>query len=225
MKKLKKLVQFIQNNKKFALLVLFFIAFYVVLFIFFQSNHISQAEIQKFVEPYGFWGLFVLLIAQITFSLTPLPDGARPMIAYALYGPIGVIVIGFGMYIAGLLHYFIGHKLGKHFIVKHFPQITHFLGILNNGNTILKLVYLRMFTVISFDVTSYLAGISNISLKTFTIAFVLWVIPNNFTLMLVSSGLFAKTVQERVIIWLLVIVSITLLAYLYKRSKIKIDNP
>jgi hypothetical protein len=46
-------------------------------------------------------------------------------------------------------------------------------------------------------------------------------IPTNLTLMLISSGLFADSTQEFAIIWVLIIISISILAYLYKQSTMK----
>ena len=78
-----------------------------------------------------------------------------------------------------------------------------------------------MFSIVSFDVTSYIAGISNIPFKTFTIAFILGILPNNVIIMLVSSGLFANNSRDVILIWVLSVAGIALLAYLYKRYKIK----
>lgn len=221
MKKLKQLLNFLAKNKRYAVLFVVFVILYVAVFVIFKKFEIGQDDIQNFVTPFGIWGPLALLLAQIVFSLTPMPDAAMPMLAFVLYGIPGVLLIMLGMFIAAVIHYYIGKILGKEFIIKHFPLVSKLLGGLNNGNTIIKLIYMRLFTMVSFDVTSYIAGISNIDFKTFAIALAIGLIPANLTLILISSGLFASTPQDAILIWGLIILSLTGLAYLYKRSTIK----
>jgi uncharacterized membrane protein YdjX (TVP38/TMEM64 family) len=169
------------------------------------------------------WGLLALLGVQIFFSLTPLPDGAMPLLGMIIYGPLGLLIVFLGMFIAAVIHYFIGKLLGKTFIEKKFPLIKRFADKFNGDHVIIKLIYLRIFSVVSFDITSYVAGISRIEFNTFIIATIIGLIPTNLALMLISSGLFAQDLGQFVITWFWALIIISLLAFWYKKSTIKVN--
>lgn len=210
-----------KKNKRIIILGAVFILFYAVVLILFRKFDISKEEIQKLIEPFGVYGVLALLVIQIIFSLTPMPDGAMPLIAMVLYGPPGVMIVMIGMFIASIIHYEIGKILGKEFILKHFPKTEKFLNKMGSRHVIFRLVALRLFTFVSFDITSYIAGISKIKLKTFLIATSIGLLPTNIVLILIGYGLFAKSSVDIVATWGLLILIFTVLFIFYKKSKIK----
>lgn len=221
MKKLSQLWKILTNNKKYVFFFIIFVTGYITLFVYFRQQEITQEDIRTLVEPFGIWGPLVLFATQLVFSLTPMPDAAMPMVAYILYGIPGVLIVMTGMFLVALFHYYLGQKLGKNFFTKKFPLIKRNLEKLNNGNTVIKLVYLRIFTLVSYDITSYIAGISNIPKRTFIVALILGLIPANIALVVISSGLFSNSPQETLLVWVIVLAVVSGLAYLYKHSTIK----
>jgi len=223
MDRIKKAFRLIFSQKRYVALFLLFAAAYITLLVLFKKYQITQDEIRTFVEPLGMWGLLALLGVQIFFSLTPLPDGAMPLLGMIIYGPLGLLIVFLGMFIAAVIHYFIGKLLGKTFIEKKFPLIKRFADKFNGDHVIIKLIYLRIFSVVSFDITSYVAGISRIEFNTFIIATIIGLIPTNLALMLISSGLFAQDLGQFVITWFWALIIISLLAFWYKKSTIKVN--
>ncbi len=221
MKKLSQLWKILTNNKKYVFFFIIFVTGYITLFVYFRQQEITQEDIRTLVEPFGIWGPLVLFATQLVFSLTPMPDAAMPMVAYILYGIPGVLIVMTGMFLVALFHYYLGQKLGKNFFTTKFPLIKKNLEKLNNGNTVIKLVYLRIFTLVSYDITSYIAGISNIPKRTFIVALILGLIPANIALVVISSGLFSNSPQETLLVWVIVLAVVSGLAYLYKHSTIK----
>lgn len=221
MKKLSQLWKILTNNKKYVFFFIIFVTGYITLFGYFRQQEITQEDIRTLVEPFGIWGPLVLFATQLVFSLTPMPDAAMPMVAYILYGIPGVLIVMTGMFLVALFHYYLGQKLGKNFFTTKFPLIKKNLEKLNNGNTVIKLVYLRIFTLVSYDITSYIAGISNIPKRTFIVALILGLIPANIALVVISSGLFSNSPQETLLVWVIVLAVVSGLAYLYKHSTIK----
>ena len=212
----------LKKNGMKILLIFSFITIYILIYVAFHKYNISKDEIRKLIEPFGFYSIVALFIIQILFSLTPLPDGAMPLVAIILYGPIGVPVIMLGMFVAAIIHYRVGQILGENYIIKHFPGTEKYLKSLGNNHLILRLVALRMFTLVSFDITSYIAGISNINLKTFLIATAIGLIPTNLILILMGYGLFAENGSDILIIWGLVLIVFIFLFFFYKKNKLKV---
>ena len=221
MDRIKKALSLIFSQKRYVILFLLFACAYIVLLIFFKKNQINQEQIREMVEPLGWWGILALLGVQILFSLTPLPDGAMPLIGMIIYGPLGILVVFIGMFIAAVIHYFIGKMLGKSFIESKIPLIKRFADKFNGEHVIIKLIYLRIFSIVSFDVTSYIAGISKIDFNTFVIATIIGLIPTNIALMLISAGLFAENWGQFINAWVWALIIISLLAFWYKKSTIK----
>lgn len=200
---------------------LIFGVFYIGLFLIFQNYKISKEEIQKLVEPFGLYGILALLVIQIICSMTPIPDSAMPLIAMIIYGPLGVFVVMIGMYIAALIHYAIGKKLGSSFILKKFPETEKYLNKLGNRDVIIRLVAMRLFTFVSFDITSYIAGMSSIKIKDFMIATAIGLIPTNLILILVGYGLFAKTEADIIVTWGSIAIVAVFLFVFYRKNRIK----
>ena len=221
MLKLKKLLQKLKNNRRIVLLSILFILFYIGIFFVFQNRGVSKEEIQQIIAPFGVNGLLVMLALQIVFSLTPMPDSAMPLLAMIMYGPLGVAVIMVGMMIASIIHYALAKRVGKAFVLKRFPEVEKYLNKIGSRDVIIRLVALRIFTFVSFDITSYIAGISNIPFKKFLIGTMLGLIPTNLILILVGYGLFAKSQFDILTTWGAIALVAIILIIFYKKFKIK----
>ena len=221
MSKIKNLLQKIKRNKRIVILTIMFLIFYIGLLLLFRDRGISKEEIQKLIEPFGVNGLLAMLGLQIIFSLTPMPDSAMPLLAMIIYGPVGVIVIMFGMLIASVIHYAIANHVGKTLIVKKFPETEKYLNKIGGEDVIIRLIALRVFTFVSFDITSYIAGVSGVPFKIFMIATIIGLLPTNLILILVGYGLFAQSQSDIAVTWGLIVIVAIILYVFYKKFKIK----
>lgn len=212
-----------KSNNKTRLIIygVIFVAIYILVYSFFQSKQVSKEQIQELVEPFGIYGLLILFLIQIPFTITPFPDGVMPLVGMVMYGPVGVFAVSLAMLVGAIINFSIGKRLGKGYILHKFPEVKSSLEKLGNKNVVIRLMAMRMFTFVSFDITSYIAGISNIKFKDFIVSVVFSLFPINVILILVGSGLFAKTAQEIITIGGLLIIVVTLLFIFYKKSRIK----
>ena len=221
---MKKLFQKIKRNKRYLFLFILISIFYLGVLFVFKQYDIKQEDIRKLIEPLGAYGILGLFVIQVVFSLTPLPDGMMPIIATIMYGWPGLLIIILGMLTATMIHYFIARKLGSQFIQKRYPKIIRYVEMVKGKHVILKLIYIRIFTLVSFDLDAYVAGIAKIDFKTFMIASIIGIIPTNAIMMLISLGLFAESVMDFINILFWVVICFSILAIWYKKSKMNITN-
>jgi uncharacterized membrane protein YdjX (TVP38/TMEM64 family) len=80
---------------------------------------------------------------------------------------------------------------------------------------------MRLFTFVSFDITSYIAGMSSIPIKQFMIATAIGLIPTNLILVLVGFGLFAKTEADIIVTWGSIAIVAVFLFVFYRKNRIK----
>lgn len=220
MGELKKILRKLKRNKRYIFLFFLVAAFYLSILFLFKYFDIQQEDIKKLIDPLGVYGVIILFLLQLFFSLTPLPDGTMPIIATITYGWQGFLIILLGMLTGSLIHFYIAKKLGKSVIEKKYPLIKRYSDKAKGGNEIVKLIYIRMFSIISFDVAAYVAGISGIKFSTFLISAILGLIPTNAMLMIASSGLFAQSYLDYLNIGFWLLLSSSVLAFWYKQSKI-----
>ncbi len=221
---MKKILKKIKRNRRYLFFFIVIAIIYVGVLIIFKQYDIKQEDIKKLIEPLGAYGFLGLFIIQVIFSLTPLPDGMMPIIATIMYGWPGLIIIILGMLTATAIHYFIARKLGSSLIERRYPKIKKYVDLVKGKHVIFKLIYIRIFTLVSFDLDAYVAGIAKIDFKTFMIASIIGIIPTNAIMMLISQGLFAESVLDLLNIGFWVVISFTVLAILYKKSKISLSN-
>ncbi|HLD03876.1 MAG TPA: VTT domain-containing protein [Candidatus Dojkabacteria bacterium] len=210
------------NKKKLIPYVLLFATFYLAIFFVFKYFNITREKITLFIGPFGVLGIFVMFLVQFIFSMTPVPDTSLTIISVLLFGPfLGVLPIIAGMLVAAIVHFRIARHYGKAYIIKKYPQSEKTLEELTSKVSVINLVLYRMFAVITFDISSYIAGISNISYKKFLLATLIGLLPIIFTSMLIGLGLFAENAQEVIIIWIAFIGFFILYAIISKKVKPK----
>lgn len=220
MKIINKIRKLFGVHRRYLYLFIIVTLFYIFILYLFKSYGIKQEDIKQLIDPLGVYGILVLFFLQILFSLTPLPDAAMPIIAMITYSWQGLLIILLAHFLTSILHFYIAKKLGRKIIEDKLPLIKKYSDKVKGKDTIIKLVYIRIFSIVSFDVAAYVAGISGVDLKTFAISTIIGLIPTNAILMIASSGLFAETLIDYLYIAFWLFVSISLLAFLYKKSKI-----
>ena len=149
-------------------LILLAVAGYLVLLYLFNKYDISRDQLDLLVKPMKKYGLLFLLIAQIFFSLTPLPDN------FLIYG--GVIAFGaietfFAIYLSYLIatsiNFWIARHFGKKWVFDRFPKIKSGIqkyDYLVKGS---NLILYRFISFSTFDALAYISGFSNISYRSY----------------------------------------------------------
>jgi len=160
------------------------------LFVF--LTYITQTNLEK-IEPYlgnSFLGMFLfVLIVALSIVLAPVSSVPLFPLASALWGWIIAALLGtLGWTIGAVIAFLLARKYGVDLVKRILPlnKIYKFEKRIPNKNLFLTVVLLRMVTPI--DGVSYLFGLfSKMSLKSFTIATIIGLIPFSFAIAYVGS--------------------------------------
>lgn len=213
--------QYIKEHKNLIYMFIGFGILYLILVYLFRHFDISQEKITGWISQFGAYSIFALFLVQFIGSITPIPDALITAVGFILFGPfLGALIIFLGMYTAGCVHFLIAKKLGREFIVKRFPEVGKFGANFNNDNVVAKLTFIRMFTLVSFDVGSYVAGVSNVKFWQFTLSFFLGIIPHLVSYGFIAQGLLANGSPLTIIPGLAIFLIMFLIANWPKKDKI-----
>ena len=144
----------------------------------------NQEKLLVFVKEFGMIGpiVIVLLIAS-AIVISPIPSAPIALVSGLLYGHLfGTIYVVVGALSGAMIAFMIARKLGYDYINRklqlHMP--VKFFG---SQNTLMLIVFVtRLAPFISFDVISYAAGLTKLTLARFFLASLLGIIPISFIL-------------------------------------------
>lgn len=209
------------NKKAITILApMIAIVFYLFLYLYLRELDVTRDHIEELLAPLGLWGLVVAFLAQLTISMTPIPDTTSMLPILFLFGPIlGVIPIIAGIQTAAMVHYAIARKLGAKFIYKRFPRARVLADKFEKNMKLETLLLIRMFAFVSFDITAYLAGISGVPFKKFVVASTLAMLPIVIPNALLTIGLFVEEPFWFVVVWAVTVAFVLAFAILAKRSR------
>ncbi len=164
----------------------------VILFLFVFLTYIVQTNLDK-IEPYlgtSFLGMFLFVVI-VALSIIIAPVSSVPLfpLASALWGWIIAALLGtLGWTIGAVVAFLLARRYGINLVKKVLPldKIYKFEKKIPEKNLFFTVVFLRMVTPI--DGVSYLFGLFNkMSLKSFTIATIIGLIPFSFAIAYVGS--------------------------------------
>ena len=181
----------ILKNKEVQKLLLFITFLLFVILIFLISSELGWIDILKdqnsmktSIQQVGLLGPFIIiLLISVAIVISPIPSAPIALVSGALYGhTLGTIYIIIGAIAGALIAFIIARKLGHDFFKNRF--ISHFaIHITGSQNTMMFIVFIsRLAPFISFDVISYAAGLTGLSIQRFLIATTLGIIPISFVL-------------------------------------------
>lgn len=185
-----------KNDIKNIIVFSGFILFMILTFMFAsKSGWISylndQSSIQATISELGIYGpLIIILLISVAIIISPLPSAPIALVSGVLYGhTLGTIYIVIGSTIGALSAFIISRKLGYNFFKKKF-NFNFTVKIASSQNILMIFVFVTRFApFISFDVISYAAGLTNLTMLRFFIATLLGIIPISFTLAHIGSEL------------------------------------
>lgn len=165
----------------------------------------NLTELKKYILSYGLWAPFISFLLMILQTLiAPLPSFLITLANAMIFGPFyGFFLSIFSALFASYVAFYISFWIGRPFFstLKTSNKIDKFI-IQYGGKGIF---ILRLFPVISFDLVSYLAGLTSIHPLKFGIATLLGMIPATLAFSILGTS-FAI-----VNIWLTAIGSLLLL--------------
>jgi uncharacterized membrane protein YdjX (TVP38/TMEM64 family) len=163
----------------------------ILLFLFFATAiQIDPTEIERWVLSAGLFApvLFsILMIAGVVIS--PIPTSPLTLMSARLFGVWGGMLLSLtSATIGAAIAFCIARRLGERFI-ERYPAYVGFRDILPKKATAWAIFLLRLPPSPAFDVISYAAGLTKVSLWQFMVATFLGMVPVVATLCLAGSVL------------------------------------
>lgn len=149
----------------------------------------SAQGLEQAIQSWGWLGVLAYIgILILSVVLSPIPSAPLAVAAGMVWGPIwaGIYSI-IGGFLGGLLAYFIGYTLGRSAVRALTGKLIYFSK--NRGEFYLGWVIFitRLLPILSFDLISYGAGITGLSLPIYATATLLGMIPSTFFLTFTGS--------------------------------------
>jgi len=135
--------------------------------------------------------IVLVMIAQSV--VAPIPAASVAVVAGSLYGMTGALYVGIGALFGALISFYIARRYGKGYVEGHFdPGAVEKMNSLVDRYGFWAILVARLFPWVSFDLISYVAGITRISFKRFITATLLGMIPG--TIVYVKLGTFFESI-------------------------------
>lgn len=127
--------------------------------------------------------LAIICLIAIAIIITPIPSAPIALVSGALYGhTFGTLYVVLGALSGALLAFMISRKLGYDYINRKLHQKIP-EKIIGSQNTLMMIVFFtRLAPFISFDVISYAAGLTKLTVGRFILATLMGIIPISFVL-------------------------------------------
>lgn len=149
--------------------------------------------------------LFILLMAAAV-VISPIPSLPLDLAAGATFGVIaGTAYAVIGAEIGAIISFLIGRALGREALTRILRTEIRFCERCSDRHLALFVFLARLVPVISFDLVSYGAGLTNISLRTFAVATLLGMIVPTFALTYAGTSVIAGK-------WVLVLLGLIMVA-------------
>ncbi|WP_121970594.1 TVP38/TMEM64 family protein [Leptolyngbya sp. BC1307] len=153
-----------------------------------DANLLTPEGLQQAVTNAGIWGILVYIaVIALAVVMSPIPGAPLTIAAGAVWGaiPAGIYSV-IGGFSGSLIAYFIGRSLGRSAVKALTGKIIYFSK--EKGEWLLGgLIFVtRLLPVLSFDLISYGAGLTGLSLPIYASSTLLGMIPS--TLLLTYLG-------------------------------------
>lgn len=147
-------------------------------------NLLDPSQLRQAIAALGWLGVLVYIsLIALAVIMSPIPGAPLTVAAGAVWGTLlaGIYSV-IGGFLGGLIAYFIGKTLGRSAVYALTGKVIYFTK--NRGEIYLGwLIFItRLLPVLSFDLISYGAGITGLSLPIYASATLLGMIPSTFFL-------------------------------------------
>ncbi len=169
---------------RIALLLALLVGIYLATSWFEPDDRLSPEHIVKPLQAAGPFGplLFVLLMAAAV-VISPIPSLPLDLAAGATFGvTLGTMYAVIGAEIGAVLSFLIGRALGRETLARIFRMEITFCEHCSDRHLAVFVFLARLFPIFSFDLVSYGAGLTNMSLRTFAVATFLGMILPTFAM-------------------------------------------
>ncbi len=144
----------------------------------YQAGVLEPEVVRERVDQAGIWGPVIFIALYAVLSLLPVPLGLFTVLAGAVFGGIGgVVVVWIGAMLGSLSGFFLARStirpLLEPLIEKHRGKVWHYL----EGTGVFPVLAIRLMPVAPFMAVNYVSGATGIPLVSYTLGTALGILP------------------------------------------------
>ncbi|MGB3858836.1 MAG: VTT domain-containing protein [Ornithinimicrobium sp.] len=150
----------------------------VALWFAYRAGVLEPEAVRKRVDQAGLWGPVIFVAVYAVLSLLPVPLGLFTVLAGAVFGGVGgVVVVWVGAMLGSLAGFFLARSTIRPalepLIEKHRGKVWQYL----EGTGIFPVLAIRLMPVAPFMAVNYVAGATGIPLVSYTVGTALGILP------------------------------------------------
>jgi uncharacterized membrane protein YdjX (TVP38/TMEM64 family) len=172
----------VNQNVKGFLIIILIVAVMFLQYVWDLSAYFQPGQIRIWLADAGIWApLVYMVVMAVAVVFSPIPSLPLDIAAGSFFGPVtGTIYSVIGALGGAVVSFLIARFLGRNFIERFLGGHVNFCSSCSD-KLLTKIVFLsRLIPVVSFDIISYGAGLTKMSLGKFTIATFFGMIPLTF---------------------------------------------
>jgi uncharacterized membrane protein YdjX (TVP38/TMEM64 family) len=172
----------LSSNVKIALLFILLVLLFLSQLFWDIESFFNTQLIKEWLAAKGAYAPFVYMITMaLAVIISPIPSLPLDIAAGAFFGPfLGTVYSVIGALGGAVVSFLLARYLGREFIERFLSGHINFCTECSD-RFLTKVVFLsRLLPIVSFDVVSYGAGFTKMSLKNFTVATLIGMIPLTF---------------------------------------------
>ncbi len=180
---------------KWVLVLLGIAGFYMIVQVSGLQEILQPEKLATVLRDFGVAGPFALMgLMTLAVVVSPIPSLPIDLAAGAAYGPFwGAVYVLIGAEVGAILSFLIGRALGRDVLSRWLKSDITFCQQCSDHHLMGLMIVARLLPVFSFDIVSYGAGLTNMSLKAFALATFVGMAPPTFALTYLGSAV--MTVQ------------------------------
>ncbi len=183
------------------------------------TAYLQPARLVEYIQSFGVMAPVVFVgIMALAVVVSPIPSLPLDLAAGVAFGPLlGTVYAVIGAEIGALVSFLIGRTLGQEVIARILKSDVLFCEKCSDHHLFGFVFVSRLLPVFSFDLVSYGAGLTSMSLKAFALATLLGMIPPTFALVYFGSSTLSVD-------WLLILLGVVLVTLFIFLPKLIMKN-
>ena len=151
---------------------------------------LSPDKLSMLLRDLGMAGPFALMgLMMLAVVVSPIPSLPLDLAAGAAYGPFwGAVFVLIGAELGAIISFLIGRALGRDVISRWLKQDITFCEQCSDHHLMGLMIVARLVPIFSFDIVSYGAGLTKMSLKAFALATLVGMAPPTFAFTYLGSA-------------------------------------
>jgi uncharacterized membrane protein YdjX (TVP38/TMEM64 family) len=158
------------------------------------AGWLKTDRVASVLESFGILAPIAYIFFRIVGVMLMIPSLPLDAMGGAIFGPFwGTVYSVCGSATGSLIAFFIARALGKEAITKLLKKDIEFCALCTERQLVYVIFFARLLPMISFDLISYGAGLTHISIRGFTLATLLGLIPLTFAVSYSGKSFFSAS--------------------------------